>query len=172
MNEPGKAKTYILDCDDGTRKRITVPADWKVTFGPAASGGNKIILGERHLKMPMALRFYESEHRQRAIFTDVKSFRDASIEIEIEEVRIQEKDGYVECDGVRKRTTFQAKTKEWVSPDIPMGTLPALPSDSTMFSASAEDEDNLPGSDSARYPASASARYPASAESEDNLPDA
>ncbi len=83
--------------------------------------------------MPLALRFYESETKQRAIFTDVVSFRDTSIKIEEKLVRIQEKDGYVECEGTRKRTTFQAKTTEWINPDEEKDGVPMLPSDKDMF---------------------------------------
>ena len=118
--------------DDNTRKRITVPETWKVTFGPAAKGMNASKNGS-NLRMPMALRFYEDEKHQRAIFTDVKSFMDSSIKIEEEIVNIKEKDGFVECDGVKKRTTFQAKTKEWININDIKEDQPLLPEDSTMF---------------------------------------
>lgn len=58
--------------------RLEVPEDWKVTFGPAfIPRGN----GRPHHgnTAPMALRFYESETKQRAIFTDVVSFRDVDL---------------------------------------------------------------------------------------------
>jgi len=123
-------KTYLITHENGTRRKITVPADWKVTFGPAAKGLKHD--GTRGLKIPLALRFYESDTKQRAIFTDVVSFRDTSIKIEEEKVRIQEKDGYTECEGVRQRTTFQAKVREWINPDA-IAETPALPSDTKMF---------------------------------------
>ena len=128
-------KTYIIVCEDKSRRRITVPADWKITFGPAARGlnGSKTnnITG---LKMPMALRFYESETKQRAIFTDVINFYDSSIKIEEEKVKIQEKDGYTEFDGIRKRTTFQATVREWVNPNTSEEPKPILlPPDTEMF---------------------------------------
>lgn len=113
-----KTITYILKHDDGTERKITVPESWKVTFDPAVKGYNR---GTNPTpggpKMPMCLRFYESDTKQHAIFTDVVSFRDSSIKIEEKKVRVQEKDGYVECEGVKKRTTFQAKTTEWINPD-------------------------------------------------------
>ncbi len=128
-----KEKTYILTRENGTRSRITVPADWKVTFGPAAKGNYNS--PKAHLKMPLALRFYESDTKQRAIFTDVVSFRDASIIIEDEISKTKEKSGYMECDGKRKRTTFHATVKEWVNPDeVEKPTaLPEVPSDENMF---------------------------------------
>lgn len=124
-------KTYIINFKNGTKQRITVPSDWKVTFGPAAAGNRSDGSGGRI--MPLALRFYESKDKQRAIFTDVVSFRDTSIKIEEEKVNIQEKDGYMECDGARKRTTFQVKTKEWIDPDEVKDDTPKLPRDTDMF---------------------------------------
>jgi hypothetical protein len=123
-------KTYLIHHKDGSKRRITVPESWKVTFGPATRGNR-----DKHsnLKMPMALRFYESDAKQRAIFTDVVSFRDTSIKIEELKEEVQEKDGYMECDGVKKRTTFQAKVRTWVNPDEESDELPKLPDDTSMF---------------------------------------
>lgn len=131
-------KTYIITHEDGTRRRVTVPESWKVTFGPAVAGESKSSNGNR-FKMPMALRFYETKDKQRAIFTDVVSFRDSSIKIEEEKVSVQEKEGYVEFEGTRKKTIFQAKTKEWVDPDIEQGQKLLPPSDTELF-GSGEDE--------------------------------
>ena len=80
----------------------------------------------------MALRFYENSDKQRAIFIDVVSFRDMSIPIEQEITKVQEKEGYMECDGVRKKTTFSAQTSEWINPDE-VAILPALPNDKDIF---------------------------------------
>ena len=131
-----KEKTYIISHENGTRRKITVPEDWKVTFGPAVKG-SRASESRSTYKMPMALRFYESETKQRAIFTDVKSFRDTSIKIEEERVSTQEKEGYTEVDGVRKKTTFHASTKEWVDPDevgeVPLIEKPDMPEDDEIF---------------------------------------
>ena len=128
--------TYLLELTDGSRRKITVPSSWKVTFGPAYIAKNLRVgpnNGQSTGTIPMALRFYESEKVQKAIFTNVLNFRDMSIEIEDEIVSTSEKDGYMECDGVRKRTTFQATTKEWVNPDIQKEEIPQLPSDTEVF---------------------------------------
>ncbi len=110
-----KMTTYLIEFKNGKRQRITVPSEWKVTFGPAAAGVNKASNGDR--QMPLALRFYESTNKQRAIFTDVVNFRDVGIKIEEEQINIQEKQGYVEVDGKRKATSFKAETRDWVNPD-------------------------------------------------------
>jgi hypothetical protein len=119
-----KETTYLIVHEDGTERKITVPSDWKVTFGPAAKGINKA--AHQNFKIPLALRFYEAETKQRAIFTDVVSFRDLSIKTEVKRISTQEKQGFMECDGKRKATTFQAKTEEWVDPDKLQDT-PSLP---------------------------------------------
>lgn len=126
-----KDKTYIIICADGSKRKVTVPEDWKVTFGPACAGENKST--DHKFKMPMALRFYETKDKQRAIFTDVVSFRDSSIKIEEERIQTQEKHGFMECEGARKATTFQATTKEWVNPDEEVSTKLLMPSDSELF---------------------------------------
>lgn len=84
-------------------------------------------------KIPLALRFYENDTKQRAIFTDVANFRDVSIKIEEEAIDIQQKDGYMECDGKRKGVTFQATSRQWIDPDEPKQQFPALPSDASIF---------------------------------------
>jgi len=129
-------KTYLIRHKDNSERRITVPESWKVTFGPAVKGmrsGTGV-----NLKVPLCLRFYESDTKQRAIFTDVVSFRDTSILIEERKVEVQEKEGYMECDGVKKKTTFQAKSTTWVNPDNPSKEIPQLPSDASIFNV---DED-------------------------------
>jgi hypothetical protein len=115
-------KTYQIEFKNGTEKRITVPEDWKVTFGPCVAGGN----GNGRMEMPLALRFYESKENQRAIFTDVRSFRDMDIEITEKKITTQEEQGFVERKGVRKATTFQATSVEWVDPNN-ADNYPALP---------------------------------------------
>jgi hypothetical protein len=71
-------RTLLIEGHNG-KFRITIPADWKVTFGAfQQGGGNKYDTGDRSA----ALRIYESESMQRACFRDVRSFRDLSIPLE------------------------------------------------------------------------------------------
>ena len=128
-------RTLLITRNNGEEIQIDIPEDWKVTFGPAAAG---ISMTDRSGKnMPMALRIYETEKLQRAIFLDVVSFRDMSIPIRIKRVDTQEKDGFMECEGIRKRTIFQASTVNWINPDaeVPEENLPKLsmPKDSEIF---------------------------------------
>lgn len=105
--------TYLIVHEDRTERKITVPSTWKVTFGPAVRGLNK---AGSTVKVPLALRFYENDTKQRAIFTDVVSFIDMSITMSIKKRSVQEKQGFMECDGKRKATTFRATSEEWVNP--------------------------------------------------------
>lgn len=105
-------KTYLIEFESGKRQKITVPEDWKVTFGPAVVGNSN-----PHKKMPMALRFYESKEKQRGIFLNVVSFRDVSIKIEEERIRKQDKVGTINVEGAQKTVVMQAKMREWVDPD-------------------------------------------------------
>ena len=106
-------RTLLITKNDGSELQIDIPVTYKVTFGPAFVGGSEKITG----RIPMALRIYETDKMQLAIFTDVSSFRDMAIPIRQKKVNTQTKDGFVECEGVRKRTTFQATTFDWVNPD-------------------------------------------------------
>lgn len=110
-------KTYFVEKENGEEFQITVPEEWKVTFGPAVVGSGQKRPGDFSGKMPMALRFYESKDKQRAIFTHIRSFRDMSIPIKVKKTHVQEKQGFMEYEGKRKATSFSAKVQEWVNPD-------------------------------------------------------
>jgi hypothetical protein len=69
---PEDLRTMLVE----TRKekfKITIPADWKVTFGKPMQGRGYEDENSREL------RIYEAETKQRACFTGVLSFRDLSI---------------------------------------------------------------------------------------------
>lgn len=103
--------TYIIEMRDGSRKKITVPSAWKVTFGLFAPGsqGNA---GKS------ALRFYEgSKENQRAVFQDVEAFRDMSIQLEEEITKTQDEILSKETPEGRKQFVVQASIKEWRNPD-------------------------------------------------------
>lgn len=114
---PEGKRTYLIEFENGKKKKITVPDTWKVTFGPAVVGGGENRTGSQRYKMPMAIRFYESDKQQRAIFTNVLNFRDMSIDVQEERVITQMKDGFMEVDGSRKKMAVKTEVKEWVDPD-------------------------------------------------------
>lgn len=131
-------RTLLIKKKDDTELQIDIPEEWKVTFGPAAAG-----IARSEGRVPLALRIYETEKLQRAIFTDVESFRDMSIPIREKRINTQTKDGFVEVDGARKRTSFQAQTMEWVNPDgdePKTNNLIDMPSDQEIFNNVAKEE--------------------------------
>ena len=69
-------RVYLLKTHGDGDLKITIPDSYKVTFGPVAPGAKGYGTGQ------LALRVYEAENKQRAIFTDVISFRDLSIPVE------------------------------------------------------------------------------------------
>ena len=114
--DPGM-RQYLIEFESGEKKRITVPDNWKVTFGPIA-----IMSKSPGVRVPIALRFYEDENRQRAIFVEVRSFRDLGIPLEELKVEHRGKRAVVNMDGVEKHVTIDAVHKEWVNPDAEVNT--------------------------------------------------
>jgi len=112
-------RTYLLELKNGGQRKLTVPAGWKVTFGPTVPFERKGSAGYRGDEGTWALRLYEKGDRLRAIFTDVRSFRDLSISVE--EKRIRTKRQTIEKASSKggKAVVAEAKIEEWVNPDDP-----------------------------------------------------
>lgn len=111
-------KTILMNLKDGTKRKITIPKDWKVTFGTLIPGGKNEVNPERGL----ALRVYSgsTKEQQHAVFTDVVSFRDTSILIEEEKIETKDQAAYVEVPGEgRQVVNVEAKIRTWVNPDDP-----------------------------------------------------
>lgn len=92
MTETG-TRTYEIVTTRG-KQRITVPDTYKVTFGAVVPGtkGSGGYGG-------WGLRIWESTDKQRAVFSDVISFRDLSIPVEVEAVRKFGSDDWLLDDG-------------------------------------------------------------------------
>lgn len=71
-------RTIEIRFTSGPPKRVTIPETWKVTFGSVVPGKAAVAYG---------LRLWESDDKQRAVFTDVASFRDISIEVQVPAIR-------------------------------------------------------------------------------------
>lgn len=67
--------------------RITVPSDFKVTYGPLTPGVKGGAYGDGE---GAVLRFYEDDKKQRAMFRKVLSFRDLSLPLVAEVVEVEE----------------------------------------------------------------------------------
>lgn len=104
--------TYLLYMEDGSQKKVTVPASWKVTFGALYPGKEA-----NHGKT--GLRFYSATSKQHAVFTNVSSFRDASIKLE-ERVTTRKEETFYKGDGDnQKAVVVEGQVHEWVNPDEP-----------------------------------------------------
>lgn len=108
-------KTYIMDLSGGRLRRITVPASWKVTFGPLVPRRED----DRHQHKTFALRFYEGKDQQRAIFTDVLSFRDESLKVEERITKTKQQVVKKEAPGGAREMVVEARITEWRDPLAP-----------------------------------------------------
>jgi hypothetical protein len=89
-------KEYLVERKSG-KFIVEVPDDWKVTFGAMAPGGKNPYSGHGG----WTLRFYETKEKQRAVFTDVVSFRDLSLPVK-KLVKKIDKDSNFKDDGKGK----------------------------------------------------------------------
>lgn len=115
--EPGK-RTYLLEMKDGTRKKITVPDTWKVTFGPVHPGSER---NTGH--QGIALRFWAGSTKtgqQMAVFTEVASFRTLNDMQILEEVVERKRETFVrQGDESGEQVVAEAAVRTWADPDAP-----------------------------------------------------
>lgn len=74
---PEDTRTLLVTETNGKQFKITIPADYKVTFGkqPGSSGRTPYEPAEP------SLRIYENDSKQRACFVGIRSFRDLSLPV-------------------------------------------------------------------------------------------
>lgn len=104
--------TYEIDTNEG-RYRVTVPASYKVTFGPVAVGGKLRGGGYGEPGGSMALRIYESDTKQRAVFVGVRSFRDLSIPLMREHVQVEGSTEWVAAENLSTSNSKRVTKREW-----------------------------------------------------------
>lgn len=112
-SEP-EMKTYFVERTNGNDQRVTVPASWKVTFGPLNPGSKN----QGGSGSP-ALRFYEAENKQRMVITNVVSFRDTSIKIEEKRTQVKQQTLHKRTNSGDKAVVVEGRVEEWVNPDAP-----------------------------------------------------
>lgn len=114
-------KTYILDLNNGNMRRVEVPASWKLTFGPTIpyTGKNGMVPVSQG---GTALRFYEgNKENLRAVFTDVRAFRDSSVPVMEKRTETQKKVIKKASAGGMHDVHVEARVTEWVNPDDETG---------------------------------------------------
>jgi hypothetical protein len=107
--------TFLVCRKGGLDQKITVPSKWKVTFGPVSPGSK----GEHGAQGPLCLRFYEAENKQRAVITDVISFRDMSIAVEEKRTSVKQQTLHKNTPHGDKAVIVEGRVEEWVNPDDP-----------------------------------------------------
>ena len=100
-------RTYEIQFTDRGPIRVTIPETWKITFGavvPGAKGG--------YAAGAFGLRIWEATDKQRAVFANVASFRDLSIDIMVAAVRKYGTEEWFADDGktwVKERAALVEK---------------------------------------------------------------
>lgn len=113
-------RTYILNMRDGSKQKIKLPPNWKLTFGPLVPGSKD---GSVNGREALVLRIYEgNKDNQRAVFTGVESWRDTQdLEIEVEQVQTKQQMARVDIPGEgAKDIVAQMEVRQWVNPDKPV----------------------------------------------------
>lgn len=112
-------RTYLMRLKNGNLRRVTVPADWKVTFGPIIvqkKGGPRHYGNEEG--WGWGVRFYEGTI-QRAVFTDVESFRDESIKLQERVTKTQRRIVHKRTKDGMRDVAVEAQMHEWIDPFEP-----------------------------------------------------
>lgn len=101
-------KTYLVERHNEVLK-VTVPEDWKVTFGPLFTPSKGGYGGPAN-----CIRFYETKEKQRAIFMNVTGFRDLSIPV-MKQVKIVKKQDNMKKDANSMKSSSEVEVEsEWV----------------------------------------------------------
>jgi hypothetical protein len=110
----GAMTTYLVTRKGGLDQRVTVPAHWRVTFGPLNPGSKNIAANGAP-----ALRFYESPTQQRMVITDVICFRDMAIKVEEKRTNVKQQVLSKDTPLGKKEVVVEGRVEEWVNPDAP-----------------------------------------------------
>lgn len=111
-------KTYILELTNGNTRKITIPSNWKMTFGSTVPHVPRSHGGYNGSEGGVALRLYEgTKENLRAVMRDVMSIRDADIEIIEKRTSIKRQTVQKETPQGMKDVMVEARMTEWVNPD-------------------------------------------------------
>lgn len=99
-------KTYLIERHNDTLL-VTIPAEWRVPFGPIFTP-SKGYGGPEN-----CLRFYESKDKQRAIFMGVTGFRDTSIPVKKKVVEIKGKSEFKKNHKGEKNASEVEREERW-----------------------------------------------------------
>jgi hypothetical protein len=103
-------RTYEIVTQREGKFRIDIPETWKVTFGP-------VIGAKGYESSGLAFRVWETDKQQRALFTNVTSFRDLSLPMMREAVRKFGTDDWIIDDGSWTGKKAEQVERQWVPAD-------------------------------------------------------
>ena len=114
---PESTKTYEIEFSDGRVQRLTVPASYKVTFGAIVPSDKAATYSGTG---GWGLRFYEGSAAggQRAVFTEVKRFRDLSLPMEVRAVRKFGSEDWWQDDGTWTGKRADLVEKAWMDANV------------------------------------------------------
>lgn len=108
-------RTFILELVGGNIRKITIPKNWKMTFGQLVP---HTLRETRGASSSVALRLYEgSKENLRAVMTDVVSIRDASMTIMERRTTTTRKAAQKQTGQGARDVVVEARVTEWVDPD-------------------------------------------------------
>ncbi|MEB3212683.1 MAG: hypothetical protein VKL39_15090 [Leptolyngbyaceae bacterium] len=105
-------KTLIVELKDGKDRKITIPDDWIITFGPVAIGARSSDDSSHVLRL-----YGDSGKKQlKAVFRNVRSFHEEGIQI-FEKV-VRKKNKTFRKEGANGGQTYSAEVRQttWRNP--------------------------------------------------------
>lgn len=117
-----KTRTYILELMDGGRRKLTIPATWKITFGNVLPY-NKTTGGSYEpphgWSSRVVLRVYEgNKDNLRAVMHDVLSFHEETVKILETRPKKVMTSRLKEVDGKQDVELKEMDVNEWYDPLI------------------------------------------------------
>lgn len=119
-----ETRTYLLELMDGGRRKLTIPAAWKITFGNVLPYNKTSNVGGPYepphgWQSRIVLRVYErSKDNLRAVMHDVLSFREESVGVmegrptKVTTAKIKL------VDGRQDVVMRHVEVGEWFNPDV------------------------------------------------------
>lgn len=135
----GETKTYALELKNGDTRRITIPSDWKLTFGQLVPHTLRDTNGRSSM---VALRIYgKSKEDLRAVMTDVVAFRDMSFDLLEKRTKVQRQTAQKRTPQGMKDVIVEAAVSEWVNPDA--DDVDDVPGEFLRLGSKKPDEDDI-----------------------------
>lgn len=121
-SEKVQTRTFILQLMDGGRRKITIPATWKLTFGnvlPYNKSTGMAYDPPDGWRSRVVMRIYEgNKDNLRAVMHDVLSFREESMSIVESRMKLVTTARLKTVDNKQDVEFREVRVGEWYDPDI------------------------------------------------------